>query len=56
MKKNDENYEKIFRDLRKIKLEINFIDIKNKDFSIFKNKDLKLSSDRNFIIDCLKNI
>ena len=53
MKKNDENYEKIFRDLRKIKLLINFMDIKNKDFNIFKNKDLKLSSDRNFIIDCL---
>lgn len=44
MKKNDENYEKIFRDLRKIKLEINFIDIKNKDLKLFMHnlsKDLE---------------
>ena len=32
---------------------INFTDIKNEDFGIYANKDFKLKSDRNFIIDCL---
>jgi hypothetical protein len=53
MKKNDEVMYEISKKMGRTELLINFTDIKNEDFGIYANKDFKLKSDRNFIIDCL---
>ena len=53
MKKNDEAMYEISKKMGRTELLINFTDIKNEDFGIYANKDFKLKSDRNFIIDCL---
>ena len=53
MKKNDEAMYEISKKMGSTELLINFTDIKNEDFGIYANKDFKLKSDRNFIIDCL---
>jgi len=55
MKKNDEVMYEISKMSARTQLLINFTDIKNEDFAIYANKDFKLKSDRNFIIDPLCN-